>query len=136
MVDSQIAFLVYRSQLKLIRGYLVVTCLAGYGQFERTYLEVFHECLHTVGDCSEIMVVHLLVLCAFVPHERAACEHQIGAGRIKPLVYEKVFLFPTKVTLHLAHFGIEIPADVGGSPVHGMQCTKQRGLIVKRLAGV
>ena len=62
VVDSQIGFLEDWCQLKLVGRYLVVTCLARDAEFECLYLEVFHEGLYALGDGSEVMVVHLLVL--------------------------------------------------------------------------
>ena len=40
MVDSQVALLEYRSQLKLVGGHLVVACLAGNGQFQGLKMDI------------------------------------------------------------------------------------------------
>ena len=63
MVDGEVGLLENRSQFKLVGCHLVVARLTGNTQLQRLYLQVFHERLHTVGDDTEIVVVHLLVLC-------------------------------------------------------------------------
>ncbi len=136
VVYGQVAFLVYRGQFKLVGRYLVVTCLARYGQLESSYFEIFHESLHTVGDGSEVMVVHLLVLGRVMSHQCAAGEQQVGAGRIESLVYEKILLFPSQIALYFLYVGVEVPADVGGGHVHSVQRAQQRCLVVECLARI
>ena len=63
MVYGKIAFLIDWCQLKLVWCHLVMTGLARDTEFERLYFQILHESLHTLRDGSEIMVVHLLVLC-------------------------------------------------------------------------
>ncbi len=77
-------------------------------------LKVFHEGLHAVGDGSEVVVVHLLVLRALVAHEGAARHEQVGTGGVEPFVDEEVLLLPAKVHLHLAHVVVEVLADILG----------------------
>ena len=95
MVDGKVAFLENRCKLELVGGYLVMACLYGNAQLEGLYLQVFHECRHTCGYRAEIVVFELLVLRSLVPHERAACEQQVGTGRVKPFVNEEVLLLPS-----------------------------------------
>ncbi len=134
MVYRKVAFFVYRSQLKLVWRHLVVSRLAGYSQFEGTYFEVFHERLHPVRYRSEVVVVHLLVLSAFVAHQRPACKHQVGACRVQSLVYEKVLLFPSQVAANAFHLGVEIPANICRRHIDRVQRPEQRRLVVERLA--
>ena len=61
VVDSEVALLVDRSQLKLVWRHFVMACLAGNTQFESLDFKVFHERLHTLRNGAEVMVVHLLV---------------------------------------------------------------------------
>ena len=82
------------------------------------------------------MVVHLLVLGTLVAHECAACEHEVGAGRVEAFIHEEIFLFPSQVTRHLCHIVIEELAHVGGGAIHGMKGAEQRGLVVEGLTGV
>ena len=70
VVDSQVGFLEDRSALKLVRSDLVVTCLAGNAKLQSLNLKVFHEGLNTLGNGSEVVVVHLLVLGRAVAHPR------------------------------------------------------------------
>ena len=136
VIDGEITFLVYRSQLKLVGSHLVVARLAWDGKFESLYLKVFHKGLNAVGDSAEVVVVHLLVLGTLVAHECAACEHEVGAGRVEAFIHEEIFLFPSQVTRHLCHIVIEELAYVGGGTIHGMQCAQQWSLIVEGFTGV
>ena len=74
MVHGKISVLEDGSHLKLVGCHLVVTCLAGYAQLQRLNLEVTHEGCHALGDGTEIVVVHLLVLGTVVAHECATCQ--------------------------------------------------------------
>ena len=94
VVHSEIGVFKDRRHLKLVGCHLVVACLTGDGQFQRLHLKVFHEGHHAVGNDAEVVVVHLLVLGRIVAHQRTACEHQVGAGRIEVFVDEEIFLFP------------------------------------------
>ena len=94
VVYGKVALFVYRGKLKLVGGHLVVARLARYGELQRLYLEVFHEGLHAVWYGAEVVVVHLLVLCALVTHQCPAREHKVRAGRIEPLVNQEVLLLP------------------------------------------
>ena len=136
VVHGQVAFFVDGGQLKLVGCHLVVARLHGYAQLQRLNLQILHEGLHALGDGTEVVVVHLLVLCRVVAHQRATGEHQVGAGRVETLVNQEVLLFPTQVGLHLLHLRIEQARHVGGSHVHGVQGSQQRSLIVEGLARV
>ena len=136
MVDGEVHLLVDWSQFKLVWCYLVVTCLAGYSQLEGLHLKVFHECLHTVGDDSEVVVIHLLVLRRVVSHEGPAGEHQVGTRQVEAFVHEEILLFPTQVGDDLLNIRVEVACHGGGSLVNGMQSSLQRSLVVERLAGV
>ena len=62
MVNGKVSLLEYRSQLKLVWCYLVMTCLTRYAQLKSLYLQILHEGSHTLRDGTEVVVVHLLVL--------------------------------------------------------------------------
>ena len=136
MVDGEVGLLKDGSELKLVRRNLVVTCLARNAQLQSLDLQVFHEGLYALGDGTEVVVVHLLVLCRVVTHQCAACEHEVGACRVETLVNEEIFLLPTEVADNLLYFRIEIVADICCSHVYGVQCAKERSLVVERLACV
>ena len=68
MIDGKVTLLEDRCQLKLIGRYLVVTCLAGDGEFERLDLQILHKGLYTVGNGAEVVIVHLLVFGALMAH--------------------------------------------------------------------
>ena len=82
MVNGKVALLKYRCQLKLVRCHLVVACLAGNAKFQSLYLQFFHEGSDTLGDAPEVVVVHLLVLGAVVPHECTSRQHEVWACRV------------------------------------------------------
>ena len=136
VVDSQIGFLEDRSALKLVRSDLVVTCLAGNAKLQSLNLEVFHESLNTLGNGSEVVVVHLLVLGRAVAHQCAACQHKVRTCGIEILVDEEVLLLPSQVADTLLHVGIEIMTDIGSGNVHGVERAQQRCLVVQGLTGV
>ena len=62
MVNGQVRVLEDRSHLKLIGSDLVVTRLHGDAEHQGLYLKVAHEGCHALGNASEVVVVHLLVL--------------------------------------------------------------------------
>ena len=136
MVDSQVTLLENRSQLKLVGSYLIMARLDRDGQFKSLYFQVLHKSLHTVGDGTEIVVVHLLVLGTLVAHQRATRHQQVGTGRVKPLVHQEVLLFPTQVHLYLRHVVVEVLAHILGSLAYSMQRTEQGSLVVQSLARI
>ncbi len=136
VVHGQVGFFENGSQLELVGGHFVVARLAGDAQFQGLDFQVFHEFGHALGDGAEVVVVHLLVLGRFVPHQCASRHEQVRAGGIKPFVHEEVFLFPSQVRDDLLHVGVEVAAHVGGGFVHGVDGLFQRSLVVERLAGV
>ena len=136
MVDGEVGLLKDRSKLKLVWRNLVVTCLARDAQLQSLDLQVFHEGLYALGDGTEIVVIHLLVLGRVVTHQGAACEHEVGASRVETLVNEEIFLLPTEVADNLLYFRIEIVAYFCGCHVYGVKRAKQRCLVVECLACV
>ena len=105
-------------------------------QFESLDFQISHKCSHARRNSAEIVVLELLVLACFVTHKSAACEQQVGASGIQAFIYKEIFLFPTEISHHLGHFGVEIVAHFYSCLIHGMECLKQRSLIVEALAGV
>ncbi len=97
MVVGQIGLLKDWRELKLIGRHLIVAGLCRDAELVAFYLEVEHECLHTRGDCAEIVVFELLVFGALMTHESAAGEHQVGTCRVKCFIYKKIFLLPTQI---------------------------------------
>ena len=97
MVDGQVRLLKDRSQLKLVRSNLIVTCLTRNTQLECLNLQVAHKGGHTLRDSSEVVVVHLLVLSRIVAHQGATRQQQVRTGGIEALVYKEILLLPTEV---------------------------------------
>ena len=112
MIDGEVALFENGGQLKLVGRHLVVTGLAGNGEFESLDLQIFHKGLYAVGNGTEVVVVHLLVFGTLVPHQRSTCQHQVWAGGIESLVDEEIFLFPAEVHLYLMDIIIEVLADI------------------------
>ncbi|CCZ14622.1 unknown [Prevotella sp. CAG:487] len=97
MVYRKVALLVYRSKFKLVWRHLVVAGLARNAKLKSLHFEVFHESLDTFRNGSEVVVVHLLVLCGVVTHERASGKQQVGTCGIKTFVHEEILLFPSQI---------------------------------------
>ena len=136
VVDGQVGLLEDRSQLKLVGSHLVMTRLTGNAQFQGGNLQVLHKGLHALGDGTEVVVVHLLVLGRVVTHQGTACQQQVGTCSIQALVHEEVLLLPSQVRCNLLDGGVEIVAHIHGSHVHGMQGPQQRCLIVECLTAI
>ena len=124
VVNSQVALLEDRSQLKLVGCHLVVTGLHGDSQLQRLYLKILHKGLHTIGDSTKVVVVHLLVLRTLVSHQRTTRHQQVRTCRVETLVHEEILLFPSQVHLHLGHIVIEILANILSGLVHGVDSTE------------
>ena len=136
MVYSKVGLLKYWSNLKLVGGNLVVACLAGDAQLQSLYLKVFHESLYALWNSSEVVVLHLLVLCRVVSHKGTSGQYQVWTCRVEAFVNEEVLLLPSKIAMHLLYVGIEIMANLGGCNTYGVQCAQQRCLVVERLSSV
>ena len=74
VIDRQVALFVDGGEFKLVGGHFVVARLAGNAEPEGLYFEIAHEFGHALGDGTEIVVFHLLILGAVVPHEGASGE--------------------------------------------------------------
>ena len=72
-----------------------MTGLTGNGQFKGLNLQILHESLYAIGDDTEVVVVHLLVLRTFMAHERTTSQHQVWTGRIQSFIHKEILLFPT-----------------------------------------
>ena len=110
--------------------------LARDAEFECLDFQILHESLHTLRDGSEIMVVHLLVLCRVVAHQGTAREHQVGTCRVKAFIYQEVLLLPTEIGLHLLYLWVEIVAHLGSRLAQGMERAEQWSLVVQSLTGI
>ena len=118
MVYCQIALLEYRGELKLVGGHLIMACLTGDSELQSLNLKIFHKGLYTIGDGSEIVIVHLLILGTFVAHQRTTCHDQVRTGRVESLVYEEILLFPTQVHLDLLYIVVKELAYIGSRLAH------------------
>ena len=121
MVYSKVTFLKDRGQLKLTRSHLIVTCLARNTQFECLYLKILHESLYTFRNSTEVMVVHLLVLCRVMPHQRTACKHKVRTSKVQVFIYKEVFLFPSKVSVNLLYVLIKVLANLSCCNINSME---------------
>ena len=136
MIYCQIGLLEDGSQLKLVGSHLIVTSLAGDAQLQSLYLEVLHEGSHTLGDRTEVVVIHLLVLCAVVAHQCSSGHQQVGTSCIESFIYQEVLLLPSQIAHHLLHIGVEVVCHFGSSLIHSLQSFLQGSLVVKSFAGV
>ena len=133
MIHGEVALLVDRSQFKLVRCHLVMTCLTRDGEFKGLNLQILHKGLYTVRDGAEVVIVHLLVFRTLMAHQRASCHQQVRTGRIESFVHEEIFLFPTQVHLYLLHVVIEVAAHILCCFGDGTDGTEERGLVVEGL---
>ena len=131
MVDCQVTFFEDRSQLELVGGNLVVTCLDRNTQFQSLDFKILHECGYTWRYCTEVMVFQLLVLRSFMSHQCTACKQQVGTCGVKSFIDQEIFLFPSQVGNYLLNVSIEIMAYIYRSLVYGTQSLQQRSLVVK-----
>ena len=136
VVNGQVGLLEDGSQLELVGSHLVVTGLNRNTQFQSMNLQILHKGLNALGDSTEVVVVHLLVLSRIMPHQGTTCQQQVGTGCIKTLVNQEVLLLPAQVADHLLYLGVEIMANLGSSHIHSLQGAQQRSLIVECLAAV
>ena len=136
MVDGDVGFLEDWCQLELVGCHLVMTGLARDAKLQCLNLKILHERLHALGDSTEVVVVHLLVLCRVVTHECAAGEHKVWTCRVESLVDEEVLLLPTEVGDDLLNLRIEVVTDSRCRLVHSVKRAQERCLIVERFARV
>ena len=92
LVNSLGGLAEHRCALELVRSHLVMSCLARDGQLQCLDFQFLHKCLNSVGDGSEIMVIHLLVLGTFMAHQGASGKHQVGTRRVQACIHQKVLL--------------------------------------------
>ena len=136
VVYGQVRLLVDGCQLELVGSHLVVARLAGDAQLEGLPLEVLHEHRYTLGDGAEIVVVHLLVLRAVVPHQSAACHQQVRSGCEEAFVDEEILLLPAEIADHFPDIAVEVAAHGCSSLINGLDGLLQGGLVVESLARV
>ena len=100
------------------------------------YFKVAHKGCHALGNASEIVVVHLLVLGRVVSHERAASQQEVGTSGIETFIYEEILLLPAEIARHLLHGRVEVVANLCCSHIDGFQGTQEGCFVVERLAAI
>ena len=110
--------------------------LTGDAQFKGDNFQFLHEGGDTLRDASEIMVVHLLVLCRVVSHQGASRQQQVRTCGIETFVHQEILLFPSEVAGDLLHLRVEIMTDIRSSDIHCMKSTQQWCLVVECLTAV
>ncbi len=136
VVVGEVDLLVDRSELELVRCYLVVASLHGDAESLSFYLEVAHEVRHALRNRSEVVVLELLVFGRSVTHERAAREHQVGASHVETLVNEEVFLLPAEVRVYFGYALVEVLAHIDSGFVDSVERLQKRSLVVECVARV
>ena len=136
VIDRQVALFVDGGELKLVGGHFIVARLAGNAETEGLYFEIAHEFGHALGDGAEIVVFHLLILGAVVPHEGASGEQEVGARGVEAFVDEEVLLFPTEVGVYAHRLVVEVGTNGFGGAVHCGDRLFERGFVVEGFAGV
>ena len=136
VVHGEVCLFKDRCKFKLVGSHLVVAGLHRDGQFECLDFQILHECLHTVGDCAEVVVVHLLILGRVVSHQRASGEHQVWPGGVKPFVYEEILLLPAKVRDDFFHVWVKVAGHGSGGFAYCTQRALQRCFVVQSLPSI
>ena len=121
VVNGKVGLLEDRCQLKLVWCYLVVTGLARNTELKSLDFQILHECLNTLRDGTEVMVVHLLVLCRIVTHQGAACQHQVRTCCIQTFIYQEVLLLPTEIGNNFLDIRVEVVANLCSCYVYSVQ---------------
>ena len=136
LVVREVGLAVDRRELELVRGHFVVAGFQRNAEAVAGDLQVTHESGHAGRDGAEVVIVQLLVLGGVVAEQGAAGDHQVRAGGVERLVDEEVLLLPAQVGIDLGHTRIEEFADRHGSVADGLEGFLERGLVIKRLAGI
>ena len=131
VVVGQIGLFEDRGELELVGGNLVVAGLGGYAEAVAFDFEVKHEGFYARGNGSEIVVVELLVLGAFVAHQGTPGHDEVGASRIEGFVDEEIFLFPAQIAVDMFYVGIEVVCYGCGGFVNGREGAEQGSLVVE-----
>ena len=103
VVDSQVAFLINRSELKLVGATSLWRVLQGMPNSSDWISKSRMNSTITLGNGAKVVVVHLLVFGRIVSHQGSARQEQVGTRRIKTFIHQEIFLFPTQIdgdTLH------------------------------------
>ena len=133
MVNGKVHLLKYRSQLKLVRSHLIVSCLTRYAQLKSLNLQILHKRSHTLWYSTEVVVIHLLVLSRGVTHQRTSCKQKVRTSRVQSFINKEILLFPSQIRHTLLNLRIKVMHHICGSLVNGMYSLQQRSLIVQRL---
>ena len=121
VVNGKVGLLEDRCQLKLVWCYLVVTGLARNTELKSLDFQILHECLNTLWDGAEVVVVHLLVLCRIVTHQGATSQHQIRTCSIQAFIYQEVLLLPTEIGNNFLDIRVEVVANLCSCYVYSVQ---------------
>ena len=121
VVNGKVGLLEDRCQLKLVWCNLVMTGLARNTELKSLDFQILHECLNTLWDGAEVVVVHLLVLCRIVTHQGAACQHQIRTCSIQAFIYQEVLLLPTEIGNNFLDIWVEVVANLCCCYVYSVQ---------------
>ena len=125
-----------RGELVLARGNLVVLGLSRNGELPELVIELLHELVDRRADGAEVVLLKLLALDRLAAKERTAAHDEVRTGSVVLLLDEEVLL----LRANGGGDGLDVLAkelqDALGLGVEGNTGTKQRGLLVERLAGV
>ena len=136
LVVSQIGFPVNRGKLELVGCHLIMACLDRNPETVATGLKVTHELCDPGRDCSEIMVIQLLVLRGSMTHQGSPRDHQVRSCGVEGFIHEEIFLFPAKVGKDFLDLRIKETADRHGRIRNCLQSFFERSLVVKGLSSI
>ena len=136
VVASEVHFLEHRGEFELRGRDFVVAGLRRNAELPEFGLDFVHEVEDAGRNATEVMVVHLLVLCRSGTEQRAAGLVQVGALQVEALVDEEIFLFGTERDGRLLGARLEAGHKTAGRLGKSLQAAEERSLLVERFAGV
>ena len=135
LVDCNIAFRIYRSDLKLSGCYFVVLCFGIDAEFPEFFVNIFHKSGNSHGDRSEIVVIKFLCFWRRCAEQCPACQLQVSACFKCGTVDQEVFLFQTDRRIAGTHILIpEQVDDTGRRMTHSLDRFQKRIFLVQRFA--
>ena len=86
VIHCKVTFLIDRGEFELVRGDLVVPCLDRNTQLQSLNLQVLHKASDPCRDCTEVMVLELLVLRSLVSHQCTPRKQEVGPGGVESFI--------------------------------------------------
>ncbi len=136
VVNGERALLEDGGELVLAGRDLVVLRLQGHGELPELVVDLLHERVDGGADGAEVVLLELLALGGLGAKQGAAGEDEVRAGLVVVLGDDEVLLLRADRGVDAARLLAKQAKDALRLLLEGDLGTQQRGLLVKRLAGV